>query len=369
MPNLTDRGQAALDALKSGGTVSTVDSSELSSNGPEVKIEEPSFSMDADYGERDLEANEGEEESNEESETAVESEETEETEVDDSEEEEQPEDIEYIQADGKRIKVDYSDRERIKKVHQMAAGMRKFQSERDTAIKERDEIKPKYEELKSLFSKADSFIGENDDDGLFRLITGGRELEDIVTAREQERGKMSKMSQEEIDAYTEKKATDKRTADLNKREAVLKKREEDADAKLNTSEKTRQQTMVETAFNKYRFAGQLGDDAQAKSNEDFIDSTMWNNAIKALEGYEEVDLELIETVMKENAERLRSMINVQATKKANSQINKTKKTAKKEVQSAVFDKNSQKKKELQDMVRSGDMVGSLTSFLGGGFNL
>ena len=369
--NTQNRTLDAINALKSGAPVNEAETSDLSSGEEDVSIEEPTFSMDADYGEeRDSEATESDEEETEELDASADDadDSEDETEVDDSEGDEQSADIEYIKADGKKIKVDYTDRERIKKVHQMAAGMRKFQSERDSAIKERDELKPKYDELKGLFDKADNFIENQDDDGLFHLITGGKELEKIVEARVAERDEMSKLSPQELEAYTNKRVQDKRLAEIERKEKALAKREEEADAKLDTSEKTRQQTMVETVFNEYRFAGQFGDDEKSLARENEADTMLWNAIDSDLQGYDKVDLELIRKVVKTKSDSLRSLIDVQANKKVNSQIKKKKNTAKKEVQKAVFDKDATKKKELQSQIKNRDYTGSLQNLLSGGFD-
>ena len=360
--------QAAMNALKNGDSVAPEIEETEATTEESSEVEEPEFSMDADYGEPDSEIDQ--EASDEETEETEPSEATEEpvqdSETDDSKSE--VEDIEYIKADGKKVKIDYTDRERIKKVHQMAAGARKWQSERDVAIKERDDLKAKYEESKAVLDKCDAVI--DDDDALFRLITGGRELNDIVEARIAEQGKVSRMSPEELTAYTSKKEYEERMKAFDKREQGIIKREEDAKKDLDTSEKLRQQSMLNSVFNEYRFHGQFGDDKSARDQETKADRMLWNESLKVLNGYEEVTQEIIDSVVKEQAEALRGLINRQADRKAKTTRKQVKTQAKAKAQEQVFDdpKNNKQKQKLQSDIKKGNIKDSLADILGGNMN-
>jgi hypothetical protein len=354
--NFGEESQKAIDALMKGESVVSDAEAQLGDATPEESsvVEEPSFSMDADYGEPETESEVGFENQEE---IAPDS-------VDDSkiaDSESNIEDIEYIKADGKKVKIDYTDRERIKKVHQMAAGARKWQSERDSAIKELTELKEKHSEVQSILDKCDAFVKDGDDEGLFRLITGGKELEDLVQARIEEREELSVKSPAEIDAWKNKKEHDKRMKELERREAAYEARIAEADKKLDESDKLRQQSMVNSVFNEHRFAGKFGD----AKREYRADKMLWREVVDKLGGMESVTQEVINTTIREAAEDIRELINIQANKKADKQIKKQKTEAKKEVQKAVFEDENSKKRKLQQQVKEKNYASAITDILSG----
>ena len=357
-----DDAQKAIDALKGGSSlVQDFGGTEDAATSEESSVvEQPEFSMDADYGEPDSEVAEGNEEQLE----AEQPESAEEVPVNDSKDEDgqsEPDDIEYIKADGKKIKVDYSDRERIKKVHQLAAGARKWQSERDNAIKERDELQAKYEEAQSILSKADKFVEDGDDAGLYHLITGGKNLDDLVEARMEEQGRLATMSPEERDAYTNKQELERKEKALAKREEAIRMREEKAQADLDTSDRKLQQSMVNAAFNKHRFHGQFGN----AKDEQKADRMLWREVISTLESYPSVTQELIDQTVAEAAEGIKSLIGLQAKKQVDKQIKKQKTEAKKEVQKEVFDESTKQKRKLQQQIRDKDYSGAIADMFSG----
>jgi len=272
------------------------------------------------------------------------------------------EDIEFVSADGKKIKVDFNDRERIKKAYQMAAGMRKFQSERDAISKERDDYRVKYEENQKIIDDCDAVI--DDDEALFRLITGGRELGDVIQAKMDERDELAAMSPEALDAYKRNQDFEKRERELKKREASVQSEREKATSDLNTSEMKRQQTMVNSAFVEHRFAGKLG----SKKKELQADRMLWRDVVERLEQYDSVNQELINQVVAEASEDLRSIVNIQAERQVKKQVKQQKKASTQKAQEAVFDKDASKQEDLKKKINDGDMTSALQDVLGSGLS-
>ena len=196
-----------------------------------------------------------------------------------------------------------------------------------------------------------------------------RSLDEVVEERMAEADKLSKMTPAELEAYKNKREVDRRKAELDKREKALSDREAKASEDLNTSDLNKQQAMLNPVFEKYRFAGKFGSDPQAKQREHTVDQMLWRNITDTLKGYEAVDAELIEKTVREAAESLSEIINVQADKKKQEVKKAKKKVAKKKAKEAAFDKNEMaKKKDLQNKVRSGDMKGAIGGILGGDFD-
>lgn len=360
-----DEAQKAIDAFKNGSPV--VQESEVNFDAATSEessaVEEPNFSMDADYGEPSQEDQpevENSEEVSEEKSEETSSEDIEDSVVEDSQSD--TPDIEYIQAEGKKIKIDYSDREKTKRAYQMAAGMRKFQAERDTYKKQLDEQIAKGKDNQDIIDKCDAVI--DDDEALFRLITGGRELSEIVEAKMAERDELAAMSPEQLDAYKKNQDFEKRERELKKREEALKAKAEEADNALSTSERNRQQTMVNSAFTEHRFAGKFGD----PSREARADRMLWKDVVERLSEYDSVNQELINQVVAEAAEDMRSLINIQAQKQIKKQVKKQKQVSTKKAQEAVFDGDATKKQELQSKIKDGDYTSALGGLLGGDYS-
>jgi hypothetical protein len=244
----------------------------------------------------------------------------------------------------------------------MAAGMRKFQSERDALVTERDDWKSKYEDVYNNVIKPCDEALENDDiDTVFRLITGGKELNDLVEERGNERETLAKMTPQQLDTYNNQKQIEKRLMDLERREKLLQKREEETNAKLDTSDKHRQEAMVTPVFEKYRFAGKFGN----ADKEYMADSMLWNAAIAELSQYESVDRELIDKVFKKQSSVFNGLINAQANKKVDSKIKKQKQEVKREVQKEIFQKNNNRKQDIEQQVKDGDYKNAIAEIFSG----
>jgi len=359
-----DAAQAAINTLKAGGSVqpeATLPESAVPEN--EAEIDESKFDVSADY---DSEESNEEEDNSEELEVSEDADD-----LEDSDSEPELEDIEYITADNKKIKVDFTDREKTKKAYQMAAGMRKAFSEKDEAVKGRDEYKSKYEENQKTIDGIDALMEAQDYDAGFKIMFN-KSLEDVIEERIAENDRLSKLSPAEIDAYKSKREVDRRRSELDKREKALSDRETKATDDLSASDLNKQQTMLNSAFDKHRFAGKFGSDAQAKKREHTVDQMLWRTVTDNLSALGNVDQETVEKTVREAAESLSEIINVQATKKKQ-EVKKTEKNvAKKKAKEAAFDKNSTgdlaKKKDLQSKVRSGNLKDAIGGILSGDFN-
>jgi hypothetical protein len=183
---------------------------------------------------------------------------------------EAPEDIEWIKAGGKKVKVDYTDRARTKKAHELAAGFREMTASRDTIQKEFDSYK---EEVASKIEVLDILNQHKDDPAeLVRLFTGGKvDLEEWRQAQNAHEEKLSLMSDDELAAYQRQindRVKDERIAAL---EAKIERSQADQEAATTSAREIERRHTLENAFNKYRMAGKLGDPMM----EEALDNGLW----------------------------------------------------------------------------------------------
>jgi len=238
--------------------------------------------------------------------------------------------IEYIVADNKKIKIDYSDRGRTKKAYEMAAGMRKFQSDRDKVQKELEAEKASSQETKDNWQKLED--AKHDLPQLLDLITGEQSvLERYVESKIKEKEHLSNLSPSQLESYNKGLDLDKREAEMARREAGMTTQAEKTSQDREKAEMAAQVAMITPIFSKYRFAGQLDNE----NREHRLDSMIFSEAINNLSAYDQITPELVEKEISSIAGDLRKTINVQADKRVKNKKIVAKKVATKAAQKAV----------------------------------
>lgn len=246
-------------------------------------------------------------------------------------------DVEYVAVTDhtgkrKKIKVDYSDKNKIRKAFEMAGGMRKFQAERDSIKKEFEEFKETAGQKASSFDKLEEIYQDEGFSGLVNFLEDDPQAFDrlVDEALELRNAGPEAIAQHEqsLEAKRKSRAEQKRLAELESREKGLQEREE-------AMEEARLESQIHPAFDRYRFAGKLGDADQ----EYMLDEMVWNNALKKLEDYpEDVPLTqaLIDKEFRNVANKVRKLVNVQAKKQTKKIIKETKKEAAENVQAKAL---------------------------------
>lgn len=277
---------------------------------------------------------------------------------------EEPE-IDYVTVTddkGKRkVKIDYSDKDAIKRAHKMAAGMRKFQRERDSLNKELEPLR----ETQALWNDLESAYSSEGIDGLIKLLSGGQDSLDAYVSRELDR---RQLKAEDPDAYNRLLEDEKAQAAVEAKDAERRKLEERLAALESDKESAELQAtkaQVLPVFDKYRYAGKLGDEVA----EHTFDEMLWNKALTKLEAYEEKGIEvtpgIINKEFKSASLVLSKYINKQATQKADKVVKQRKQAAKEAAQiTAVSGDNKLRNDEkLMTQIKSGDLSGALSAFL------
>lgn len=354
---------AAIDALKSGKSVEEAVYGEKSSGGDTSPAESSDTTVDLDS------VSDGNESSDSQP-SALDN-------VSDSSEAATSADIEEViitdDSGRKKVTVDWKDREKLKKYVQMAAGMRKYQVERDKAAAELSELKPKYQDLADSWQAIEGAFSSGGIKGLINLLAGAddayerhlqAEFNRLETRRNATPNELERMDLEERLA-SERKEREKLARQV---EDNLKK----ASEKEEISSMRALESIVHPAFDKHRFAGKLGDEVV----ETQLDQAVWDQALKRLEQYpDNFDLTpaLVEKEFREVSNAFRKIINKQAEQKAQKVV-ASKKVAAQEAAAAkamkgYSPKSSPAAEKFKTDMRSGNLVSALTDFMTGKIKL
>lgn len=235
----------------------------------------------------------------------------------------------------RKVEIDYSNREAIKQAHLQAAGMRKYQAERDQALQGLKSREGRLKELESNFSALDSAY-QNGVEGLFDLLEGRRGAFKEHIAKAVDRSKfLESASPRELEEFNAREETEKLRRDHQK----LMKDNEDFKKKISeereTTELKETQSRVYPSFNKHRFADKLGN----PEDENMFDEMLWNTTLKRLEPYEKQGLdlspELIDREFNSVASSIRARIRGLADKQVSKVVEQKKQEATENVQAKV----------------------------------
>lgn len=257
-----------------------------------------------------------------------------------------------------RVTVDYSDRAKIKQAYEQAAGMRKFQAERDAQksalAKYQQEVAPTIETWKK-FEDAWKTGGM---EGVVDLIAGQQgsyrnALEKYANSTPDERIAMERQLAEEKVAR----------AAAAKDEAVQSQLKE-VQARLEAAEDKETRALVTPSFHKYRFAGQLGD----PTAEHHLDSAIWAQSLDRLEKYNgDITPEVVDQVFSEVSSAFRRTAKVQTERTIKNVVAKKKEEASSQAAAAAMKgmANSNGAKTMEQRLWAGDSVGVLADLFRG----
>ena len=290
----------------------------------EVSVEEES----SDSSPEEIQTDEVAEEDAESEEVEVSDTDDEEEEVDEIDDEPELPSVEYVKADGKRVKIDYSDRDHIKRVYQKFAAQTRYQAERDNYKSELAELTEKHSKQSEMID----LLNENIEDPaeMFRLFTGGKDIKEQFREWQKEEDQFSLMSKAEQSAYLNTKKSEARAKELDKREASLNRQTQESADKESQANLTHQQSLVTSAFETVRF-NEVTDADEAHS----LDRRLWNDVKIRLEGYENLNKEIINKEMKDAADELRGLLGRRSRVEAKKEVKQKKTKAKKAAAKAV----------------------------------
>ncbi len=266
----------------------------------------------------------------------------------------------------KEIEVDFNDRDKLKKFVHMAAGMRKFQTERDALKKQIQQLGSVDEasEKVQLFNELDTIYQADGSEGLINRLAGNgnayEEMKQNIIEEYESRRNASPSQLAKMDYQKEQ---------IKQQRELEKIRQENEQFKSSIQEKETQaqlkalQSTVNTSFDKYRFSGKLEDADQ----EHKLDTMIWASSQAELTSLEEQGVELtnavVEKVMREKALPLRKFINKQSRAKLKKAITKKKQDSASSVQtqikSSMGSTSTADRSQLVDAFKKGQGTGAL----------
>jgi len=261
---------------------------------------------------------------------------------------------------GKRkVKVDLNNKEQLVKTLSMAYGFRKATAERDQISAKLKQIEPQYTELKQSWDTLENAYQNGGIEGLVDLLGGKQGY-----YSEWKRGELEKELRYQNSSEAEKRELDLREKlDKLEKESSLREKRAAEEAKKAQTEREEAQlrsleSQIAPAFNKYRFAGQLGDAAKEQA----VDHAIWDQALKNLELLpDDVELtpQLIEREFKQVATTFRAIIGKQAQAQVKKVIENKKQAAQTQVAAAATRslKPSSIQQSMQQNIKKGGISG------------
>lgn len=268
----------------------------------------------------------------------------------------------------RQVKVDFSDRDKLKKYVQLAYGARKWQAERDKISKEVEPLRGQLAEMRSNWDTLESTFRRGGIEGVIDLLEGrqGAYQEHLKSAMERAEF-LRKASPEELQAFKAEEL-----ARTKAREAEdIRKEFEDLRNKVERDKEEadyrKLESQVTPLFQKYRFAGKLGDE----SDENMFDEMLWTTVTRKLQPYEDqydgilnVPQEIVEKQFREVAQSIRKRIGAQAERKASRVLEQKKQEATENVQAKVRagHESNGLRKEADGLIKSGNLTSLLQNW-------
>lgn len=279
------------------------------------------------------------------------------------------EDLYVTLENGRKAKItaDYSDRTKIRKAYEMAAGMRKFQAERDQERTRMKELDSKLSDLKGTWEKLEGAYQTGGIEGLIDLLEGrsGASKDYIAKRLEQERLReaMSPAERAQLDLQ-ERLEMDRRQREQVER--TQKMELEKMQARLAEADEKETRALITPSFEKHRFKGKLGDPVA----EHHFDQAVWMQALSNLEQLEDDQLssEIIDREFAKVSQAFARAAKTQASKATKAAVDEKKREAK--TQAAVsaiqgMNNTGSKEKDLTKRLWAGDTAGVLKELLSG----
>lgn len=272
---------------------------------------------------------------------------------------------------GKReVEIDFSDREKIKKLIPMAYGMRKFQHERDEATSWRKNVEPEYMELKESWSSLEKAFKEGGEEGLINFLA---QDENAWNKRiEREKRKWS-ASPSELEQIRREEEDFKKHQQYEAAQRELEEFKASVQKEKQANEVASLQDTFTRSFESNSFTGKLGDPVA----EEEMNQALWTRTKAQLEelygDQDTIPAEAVRKQFKEVAEKFQRVINIQADKKVTKATANRKAAARVKASAMSVAPSSRKeaaaREQFDKNIRTGNWADGLLSFLNGDVKL
>lgn len=259
---------------------------------------------------------------------------------------------------GKRkVEIDYSNRDSIKKAFSLAHGARKWQSERDSALQKAAQLEAKYGELSGTFSKLEQAFQENGEAGVLDLLAGKPGAHKEWAQRTIDRDRLKEKDPEAYRQMLRDERLEKLEREIERERTARAKDKEEVASQRDAADIASLESNVHPSFDKYRFDGKLSD----SNSEQLFDEMLWTTALKRLEPYEaqnKLSKAVIDEKFREVSSMLRKQMGQQVEKKVAKVVEQKKQEATSNAQAATVSgyKGSSASKEAAELINKGDLA-------------
>lgn len=238
--------------------------------------------------------------------------------------------------DGRRkVKVDLNNKEALARILPQAYGFRKMQVERDKANAKLKEVEPRLTELETQWQALERTYQEGGVEGLVDMLGGKKgHYREFLNSEIQRDARYKSATQAEKERMDLEERVAKMQRDSELREKRAAEEATKAKSEREAAELSNLESQLVPAFNKYRFAGQLGNESQEQA----FDQAVWNQAIANLEKLPDdqpLTSALIEKEFKTVAMAFRAAIGKQADAKTKKVLESKKQAAQTQVAAAA----------------------------------
>ena len=194
------------------------------------------------------------------------------------------EEVAFTDHKGRRTtKIDFSDRDKMKKLAAYALGAPKWKVERDQYKEQLTTLATERETEKSTYGKLDEAWGEGGADGISRVVAllAGDDgaLDSLLDARSAERARVASMDPLARQKFEWDQQRIQDRMEFEKKLTQLTTKEQEAVRLSEEVHYKEQVTKAQIAYDKFNFIGKLGNDVEETEFGEYV----WEKAISELE--------------------------------------------------------------------------------------
>lgn len=268
------------------------------------------------------------------------------------------------------VKIDYENRDSIKKAYLKAAGFPVLNAKLANTSKKYQTLEKEHASLKADMDKLEDIYQNQGIEALIKTLGRTEDLDKIVEERLKHKEYLGSLSPDEKYRYDLKQQNELSMKKASEVEAKYKKMMEDIEKKEEAAATRSLESRLHPSFDRYRFSGKLGDEVV----EHQLDETIWNNVARKLGEYPE-DVELTQGIIDREfrtaAQNLQKVIQMQTERRVNKVVDKKKAEAAKTAQITAKKglTNSGEKEKFVESIKSGNILEAMSAMSGGRIRL
>ena len=190
---------------------------------------------------------------------------------------------------------------------------------------------------------------------LFEAVTG-TSLNDKFNEWAVEQDMISGLTETEKSMYLSNQDHQKRIKDVEKRETELQSKLDAVGKRDEEAKVAKQESIANPIFFKYNFDGELGNDQLEMR----MNKSLWSEAREELSAFDTVTPDMVEETFNRISNQIRGGFKVSAKNAVANTVKAKRKAVKVKAQKmAVAEPKSDRKSELDQLIKAGDIAGAL----------